>query len=154
MVNLRWRNTLPGLLRNPFSELERLQKDMDRIWGLFSDVPRHDRGAGVFPALNVSQDEDSLLVRAELPGVKHEDIEVNVQDDKLLIAGQRRMESGDEDVFYHRRERESGTFRRVISLPVPVDADNVSATLADGVLTVILPKAELAKPRKIEVNAS
>ncbi len=106
----------------------------------------------MFPALNVWQDGDNLLAEAELPGVKSEDLEISVVGSELTIHG-RRPESNDEGTSFHRRERGAGEFTRVVRLPVEVDPDKVQASLQDGVLRLTLPKAEAAKPRKIQVNA-
>ncbi len=107
---------------------------------------------GVFPPVNVREDEQTLYVEAELPGLKMADIEVYVMGDELTIKGQHKDECG-EDVTHHRRERGTGSFNRVLRLPVEVDAKKVQATLCNGVLTIELPKVEAAVPRKIEVKS-
>ena len=107
--------------------------------------------SGVYPPVNISEDEGALYVRAELPGVPAKDIDVSVEGDNLILRGERRIESSQE-VNYHRRERTAGTFRRIMSLPLRVDPKKVSATVQNGVLTIVLPKAEEAKPRQISVK--
>jgi HSP20 family protein len=109
-------------------------------------------GPGVYPALNVLEDENHLYVTAELPGVSPENIEISVQGESLTIRGERKILETEEKVSFHRRERESGVFRRVLNLPVKVDAENVTAKSADGLLKVVLPKGAEAKSRKIEVK--
>jgi HSP20 family protein len=109
--------------------------------------------AAGFPPLNVWEDGDSLYAEAELPGIKHEDLEITVMAGDLTIQG-RRSTLATEGVTFHRQERGAGTFNRVVRLPVEVDAQRVEATIRDGVLLVKLPKAESAKPKKITVRAA
>lgn len=104
-----------------------------------------------FPAVNVWQSENEVFAEAEVPGVKGEDLDISVVGNELTIKGTRQT-VGSENSAYHRRERGAGDFVRVIRLPVDVDADKVQASLRDGVLTLTLPKAEAAKPRKINVT--
>jgi HSP20 family protein len=133
-----------------------LRGEMDRLFDDFfgpgSALQRSMGPARVFPALNVWQDGDNLLAEAELPGLKSEDVEISVVGSELTIHG-RRSESDEQGVSYHRRERGVGEFTRTVRLPAEVDADKVQASLRDGVLRLTLPKAEAAKPRKIQVNA-
>ena len=109
--------------------------------------------SGVYPMINLEEDESSLYVTAELPGISVEDLSLSVHNDSLSLRGERKIPEVDEKINYHRRERKEGFFRRVISLPVKVDADNVSAEIKNGILHVILPKAEEAKPRQITIRA-
>jgi HSP20 family protein len=102
------------------------------------------------PAANVFEQDDTLLVEMEVPGVKNEQIDISVAGDELSVRIDR-PEIEQEGVTFHRRERPVGAFTRVLRLPVEVDADKVEAELRDGVLTIKLPKAESAKPRKINV---
>ena len=111
------------------------------------------RSPGVFPAINVSEDAASIYVRAELPGIKSDDLDVTMENETLTIAGEREMPSEDESVSYHRREREWGAFRRSFSIPARVDFDKVQARYSDGILTVVLPKAAEARPRQIAIQA-
>jgi len=154
MATVRWRPGMFGWQRDPFAEIEDLQREMNRLFSLFDSSPQTVFRGGVFPALNVSQDADNLYVRAELPGVSPQDLEISTQDDNLIIKGERKIPEEKEIVSYHRREREAGTFQRIISLPTRVDADKIAATCKDGVLTVTLPKAAEAKLRRIEVKAA
>jgi len=108
----------------------------------------------VYPAVNISEDGKNCYIRAELPGVNSEDLDVSFVDGSLVIRGERKIAPEKAGMSYHRRERQEGTFRRIISMPERVDPDKVSARLQNGVLTVTLPKAEEAKPRKISVKAS
>jgi len=140
---------LPNLeLRYP---LRQLRNEMDRLVSGFvqqaGDGLNFLRGQ---PAINLWETPDNLLFECELPGVKSEQLDISVVGDELTLKIQQPdlQESG---VTFHRRERPVGVFGRVVALPVPVEADRVEAKLRDGVLTVTLPKAESAKPRKIHV---
>jgi len=110
--------------------------------------------AGVFPLMNITEGKDNFYVRAELPGLKAGDLDISVTGDTLTIAGERKIPAEDEKAKYHRREREAGRFSRIITLPAQVDTGKVEAHSKDGLLTVILPKAEAAKPKQITIKTS
>lgn len=132
-----------------------LRRDVDRLVSGFlgnvaeSGWPLTGRGR---PAVNVWEDKDALYAELELPGVKSDQLELSVVSGELSIKVER-PEITEEGVTYHRRERGTGSFARVLRLPVDVDNEHVGAQLADGVLTITLPKAEAARPRKIEVTS-
>ena len=154
MAMVRW---MPGSLgsRDILSEFERLRNQMNSLLDNSagrSGLPGLGWG-GVYPTLNISEDQDHVFVTAELPGVAAGDINITVENDNLTIRGERKIPETDQKVNFHRREREAGFFRRVISLPNKIEAGQVSATVRDGVLTVTLPKAVEAKPRAISVQA-
>jgi HSP20 family protein len=107
--------------------------------------------SGWTPALDLYQNNDNVVAVIELPGMRKEDIDISLHDGLLTIAGERQSSSG-EGENAERTERFSGKFRRSISLPTRVDSGKVSATYKDGILTVTLPKAEEAKPKKVEVT--
>lgn len=139
--------------RNPFEELERMRRQMDHFLGSYTrDLPGATF-AGVFPLTNLSEDKDAYYVRAELPGIKANELDISITGNSLAISGQRMIPAQGENVKYHRREREAGTFSRVITLPGQVDANKVEAQSLNGVLTVVLPKAESAKPKQISIKA-
>lgn len=144
----------PGLgWRNPFAELERMQKQMDRLIGdrfLRSGWP--GLHAGVFPFVNVSEDKDHYFIRAELPGMESGDLDIQAAGSSVTLSGERKIPTEGNNVRYHRREREAGKFSRVINLPEAANMDKVKATLADGVLTVMISKSEASKPRQIAIN--
>jgi HSP20 family protein len=139
---------------NPLRELEQLQHRMDRLFQNAFGLERSPWRVGVYPLVNVSEDRDHLYVRAELPGVKAEDLEITIQDNSLILRGQRKIATEEKQVNYHRRERESGFFRRIVALPARIQADKVEATCKDGILTIKLAKPEEVKPRKIEVKVA
>jgi HSP20 family protein len=153
MAVIRWKPGLFGWHRDPFSEMDRLRREMDRISSAFTEGRGIAPAAGVFPALNMSEDDHNLYVRAELPGVAPENIEITTKENNLILKGERKIPAEGEKVSYHRKERDAGNFRRIISLPTRVDSDRVTAICKNGVLAVTLPKAEEAKPRQISVRS-
>jgi HSP20 family protein len=137
---------------HPLGELEQMQRRMDRLFqDAYSREGRPWR-VGVYPLVNISEDRDHIMVRAELPGVQAADLEITLQDNSLILRGERKIPAEDKQVNYHRRERESGFFRRIVALPAMVRGDNVEATCKDGILTIKMAKPEEVKPRKIEVK--
>jgi len=149
MAIVRWRTE-----SDPFGELNRLRREVDRLFNDFGTTTAEPFFSRAYPALNVSEDGENFYVRAELPGVSPEDLDVSVVEGSLVIRGERKISPEQEGVNYHRREREGGVFRRILNLPERMDPAKVSAGLRNGILTVTLAKAEEAKPRKIGVKAS
>jgi HSP20 family protein len=126
--------------------LASLQDELDRLF----ETPLRAWA----PALDVHEDKDSFVIRAELPGLKREEIEVSLHDGALIISGERKFEKTEEGVEVHRQERFYGKFQRALTLPTQVAGDKVKAAYKDGVLTVTLPKAEAAKPKQIDVSVN
>jgi HSP20 family protein len=146
---------LPGWsLRNPFVELDLLRRQMDRRFEemLQGAPPRGSVPAGVFPLINLTESQNNYRLRAELPGMKAEELDIQVLGRNVTISGERKIQSEGKDAKYHRRERESGKFSRIIGLPGDINADKVQAQLVNGVLTVTIPKSEAAKPKQIAVK--
>lgn len=137
--------------RSPFAELERLRRHMDR---LFEEWPRSYQrpAAGVFPLINLTENKDSYFIRAELPGISSEELNIQATVNSVSISGERRIPDENKEAQWHRRERESGKFSRVIGVPSEINPDQVEASLVNGILTVVVPKAEVAKPRQISVR--
>ena len=141
---------------SPFRELVSLQQEMNR---LFEDMmTRRPEGAAAeaaiwVPAVDVSEREDAITVRLEVPGVKKEDIKISVTNNILTVKGEKRMEKDTTDESYHRVERVYGTFVRSLELPTTVAADQVKAAYGDGVLTITLPKSEEVRPKEIPIEA-
>ena len=108
--------------------------------------------AGVFPLVNLTEERDNYYIRAELPGMKADELNISVTGNGVSIAGERKISAEGDNVRYHRREREAGTFSRMIGLPGEVNPDKVDATFKDGILTVTVPKAEKAKPKQITIK--
>jgi HSP20 family protein len=134
--------TRPGLAA--FGRLANLQDELERMF----ESPLQAWA----PPLDVHEDKDAFTIRAELPGMKREDIEVSIQDGALVISGERQEEKVAEGTEVHRQERFYGRFSRALTLPVAVSSDKVKAVYKDGILTVTLPKAEEAKPKQITVS--
>ncbi len=135
-----------------YRDLDDVRRELDRVFDSLGDFTGF-RTAGVFPAINVFETPDAIRVRAEIPGVRREDLEVSVENDTLTVAGKREMTRESDEASFHRREREWGSFRRSFSLPVRIDGNHVQARYADGILTVELPKAAEARPKQITVSA-
>jgi HSP20 family protein len=140
--------------RSPFEEIERMRRQMDRLAEGLGGTLLRQPSAGVFPLINLTEDTDNFYVRAELPGVNAGDLDISVTGNSLSIEGERKIDPADENAKYHRKEREAGKFSRAFNLPTQVDTTKVEAHSADGILTVILPKSESAKPKQITVKAS
>lgn len=104
-------------------------------------------------AVDVAENEDGYLVKASVPGVNVEDIEITLEDGVLTVAGEIKVEEESEDLNYHVRERRYGKFSRTVRFPTLVNGDAIEATYENGVLTLNVPKAEEVKPRRIEIKA-
>jgi HSP20 family protein len=151
MAIFRWKNPFYENLKE-FRELDRLQDEVNRLYENFFGKSPYTERRDVFPPINVSEDHENLYVSAELPGVDAKDINITAEEDGLTIKGTRRLEAGNEEASYHRREREGGGFNRKINLPTRVITEKVIAETKNGILTVILPKAEEVKPKTIEIK--
>jgi len=132
----------------PFGELGRFQRDMERNWAGLRSPNRNEFS----PAVDVYEEKEAIVVRAEVPGVKREEIDVSLDGNILTLKGQRKFEKEDEGKRFHRVEREYGAFVRQFQLPNTVDAEKIEAKLADGVLTLRVPKKDVVKARKINVG--
>lgn len=139
---------------SPFEELDRMKREMDTLFGDMRERVLREPAAGVFPLMNVTESKDNYYIRAELPGINSDELDISVTGDSLSLSGERKISEENQNAKYHRREREAGKFNRIISLPSPVDTAKVEAKCMDGVLTVVLPKAEAAKPKQISVKGS
>jgi len=125
---------------------------MDKWQGALSEGAFPIPAAGVFPLTNVTEDKDNYYVRAELPGINSDELDIQVTVKGISISGERKIPVEGNNVKYHRREREAGKFSRTINLPEDVDVNKVDASLNNGILTVTIPKAEIAKPRQISIK--
>lgn len=138
--------------RRPFNELYRLRRQMNELYGAFAESAAPMLSAGVFPLTNVNEDSNNYYVRAELPGIKSDELDIQVTSDGISVTGERKIPEEGNGVKYHRREREAGKFSRSINLPGEIDVNAVEASLKNGILTVTIPKAEVAKPRQITIK--
>lgn len=149
MALIRW---------DPFREISTLQERMNR---LFSEVARRSpvaeeemiQGAWI-PPVDIFETGDSIVIKAELPGISKEDITLEVKENTLSIKGEKKFEKDVKEESYHRVERSYGAFQRAFALPSTVQQDKVKAKFRDGILEVTLPKAEEAKPKQIKVDVS
>lgn len=134
-------------------DMERMAHDFLGNVGAWPQVGVALVGNRAFPPLNVWESDDCLRAEAELPGVEPGNVDISVEGLELTIKGERKADES-KGATYHRRERGAGSFSRTVRLPFEVDAGAIQATLRDGLLSIVLPKAEAAKPRKIPVNVS
>ena len=149
---IRYHNQGRSDLAHAFDRFAALRDEMDRVFDrsfgpVFRTPGSFSRWA---PALDVYQDKEQFTVVAELPGLKKEDIELALHDGVLTISGERKQEKKGEEGY--RNERFFGRFQRSVTLPTRVDGNKVKATYQDGILKVVLPKAEEAKPKQIEIS--
>ena len=149
MIYRRFFNVPTWRFSNPLYELHRMRQQLEQM---FDDTSQQSVSAGVFPLINLTEDKDNYYVRAELPGVKGDELDIQVTANNLAISGERKIAEERESARYHRREREAGSFSRMIGLPGDINPDKVDAKLANGILTVKVSKAEAAKPKQITVN--
>ena len=140
--------------RDFFGDLTDMQQEMNRLFDEFFGERRTSMAEGQWaPAVDVSETESEMVVRVELPGMTHDDIEVNLQDNVLTLKGEKKQEKKEEKENFHRLERSYGSFTRSFSLPAGVKQEDIKATFKDGVLEVSLPKTEEVKPKKIAITA-
>ena len=133
--------------------LTRLHGDIDDLFdSFFRGLDRPFAGYKAWPAIDVAEEEDSIVVRAEVPGCKTEDIDISVYGNTLTISGEKKLSEEKKEKGYYHVESTYGSFRRELTLPTDVDQDKIDATCKDGVLSVTLPKAEKAKAVKIKVK--
>lgn len=138
MVIARW---------DPFRELEELQERVNR---LFQERTSRGGARAWAPVVDVYEDENSIVVRAELPGMKREDIDIEITHDSLTISGERKFDA-DEKQNFLRVERPYGAFSRSFAINVPVNTEDVKASYKDGILEISIPKSEETKPKKVQV---
>lgn len=136
---------------SPWRDIDQVADQFNRFFG--DPSFRDPEGRGWVPAVNVEETKDQLVLTAELPGMRGEDVEIGVESNVLTISGKKEeTRENTEESRYHVWERRSGTFQRSFSLPRTVKADDISATFEDGILRVEMPKAPEAKGRTIEVR--
>ena len=133
--------------------LSRLHNEMDDLFdGFFRGLDRPFSGYKAWPAIDVAEEKDSIVVRAEVPGCKAEDINISVYGNKLTISGEKKLDEEKKEKGYYHVESTYGSFRRELTLSADVDQDKIEATCKDGVLSVTLPKAAKAKTVKVKVK--
>ena len=136
-----------------FDQMERMSRQMNQMTSAPFGKPAFWFGpARVFPAVNITEDQDNYYVRAELPGMKADDLDIQVDGKNLMISGERKIGPEGDKVKYHRKEREAGKFSRIINLPGDVNSEKVTAGLVNGILNVSIAKQEAAKPKQINIK--
>lgn len=142
---------------DPFRELRTINDEMNRLFGAGStgSLDTNDLVRGAWsPRVDIFEDDNRLVVEAELPGLSRDDFEVSVENNVLTLKGERKFEKTTEGDNYHRVERSYGNFSRQFTLPQTVTSEGAAADFDNGVLRIALPKREETKARKIEVNSS
>jgi len=145
--------TLVPIHRMHRNNLTRLHGDIDDLFdGFFRGLERPFAGYKAWPAIDVAEQDDAIVVRAEVPGCKAQDIDISVYGNTLTISGEKKLSEEKKEKGYYHVESTYGSFRRELSLPTEVDQDKIDATCKDGVLSITLPKAEKAKAVKVKVK--
>jgi HSP20 family protein len=148
MALARWR---------PFRDLVSIQDEMNRLFDEFfgrvpsrfeTELSRSDWS----PRVDISETKDDIVVKAEIPGMKKEDIKITLQDNVLTLSGERKQEKEENDTDYYRMERFYGSFTRFFNLPTVVQADRIKASYKEGILSITLPKDEEVKPKQIPIE--
>jgi HSP20 family protein len=149
MALIRW---------EPVAELNTIQNEMNRLFNTFFDQPAPgSRGSGArrwIPAMDLIETADQYVLRADLPGLSDEDVNVQLQDSVLTVSGERKAENDQQQEGYYRLERAFGAFSRSLTLPEGVNPDGVSARFDRGVLEITIPKPEQKKPRQVRISVS
>ncbi len=139
-----------------FKDLMALQEEMNRLFNeAFSRFRLPEEGPMAVswsPAVDIYETEDKIVVKAELPGVDRKDVSIEIRDNTLILKGEKKAEKTVKEENYYRLERSYGSFQRTFSLPVNIQQDKITAKYKDGVLEILLPKVEEAKPRQIKID--
>jgi HSP20 family protein len=147
MAIIRW---------EPAREINSLQNEMNRLFSTFFDAPATPAGGGSprrwIPAIDLVETDDHFVLRADLPGLSEDDVELALEDNVLTLSGERKTEHEERGEGFYRLERAAGTFSRSLTLPEGVDGDAIAATFDKGVLEVRIPKPEQRKPRKLQIQ--
>jgi HSP20 family protein len=143
---------------NPVRDLYKIQDEMNQVMDRFFS-PDLFEGSTIdtsawIPSMDVREDKDNFAISMELPGLKKEDVKLTFKEGTLTVEGERKQEEETEDVNYHRVERRYGKFLRSFKLPTYVKEDKIEATFKDGILNIVVPKAEEVKPKQIQVKIS
>lgn len=136
------------------SPFQRLRDEMEQLFEeMLPTGSMLSSARDTFPSVNLWEDDEAVYAEAELPGFKIEELEIAATTEELSLKGERKDPNGSE-AWYHRRERGTGSFARSVRLGCPIQPDRVQATLADGVLTITMPKAEAVRPRKVQIRVA
>ena len=147
MAIIRW---------EPARELQSIQQEMNRLFGTFFDSPAGAGDGGALrrwiPAMDLIEEDDRYVLRADLPGVREDEVHVELEDNVLTISGERKSEHEERKEGLYRLERASGSFSRSLTLPEGIDPDSIQARFDKGVLEVRVPKPEQRKPRRVAIS--
>jgi len=137
---------------DPFETLMRFQDDLSRAIGTRNGQPREHVSTRVWsPMVDVYEDQDAIVIKTDLPGVSQDDIDIEMNNDMLTIRGERKFDDEARRDNYVRVERQYGSFQRTFTIGIPVEPDKIKAVFKNGILELTLPKAEITKPRKVQV---
>jgi HSP20 family protein len=139
---------------DPLREIRNLQEEMNRLFNTFRSFDDDLITGAWTPSVDIYENKDQVVIEAELPGMKPEDVNISIENNVLTIQGERKFEKQEESDNYHRIERRYGSFTRSFTLPPTVNPDEVKAEFDNGLLRVTLAKREEAKPRRIEIKAT
>lgn len=156
LSKLARRDRRNGSALRQLGEFERFFDDFFRnpLWERSAGGEWPSLGAEWVPAVDIEETDGEYRIHAEMPGMRREDVKVSLLDNVLTLSGEKRAEAEEKERRVHRTERVYGSFQRSFTLPEPIQADKVTASFKDGVLTVTVPKSEEAKPRQIEVKVN
>jgi HSP20 family protein len=147
MALIRW---------EPAREMQTIQQEMNRLFNTFYDPSGNPRNGETqrtwIPPMDLVEEQDHFIVRADLPGMSEEEVNIELEDNVLTISGERTRSQEERKEGYYRLERASGRFARSLTLPEAVDPESVSARLENGVLELTIPKPEERKPRRVAIN--
>ena len=143
----------PPTCWEPMREMLTLREAMNQLFDDSFTRPINMSGGSVLPAIDLYQDDEKVVVRAALPGLKAEDVQISVTGDMLTLRGEFKLVNDPKDVTYHLREQHYGAFERSLRLPAEVQTDKSKADFENGVLTISLPKAEAIRPKTISIKA-
>ncbi len=142
------------ILRKPMSEMVTLREAMDRLFDDAFTRPSGLNGFGEVPVIDMYQTNDNVVVKAGLPGLKAEDVQITVTDNMLSLHGEFKEEKEEKEATCHMREHRYGSFKRSLALPSDVQTEKATADFKDGILTITLPKSEAVKPKTISIKAT
>ena len=150
MALIRW---------EPTRELSSLQGEMNRLFNSFFEAPSQVANGGTgmvnrwIPAMDLVEQDEHYVLRADLPGMREDDVNIELENNVLTVSGERKHESTDKGKGFYRIERASGSFSRILTLPEGVDAAAIAASFRDGVLELRIPKPEQRKPHRVRISA-
>lgn len=155
MTLVRWQPRSAVRRWGPYRDFEDVQGEMNRLfdWAFGRRGDEGSFGGSWMPAVDVYEEGDSFHIHADLPGLKRDDIDITVDGNTMTISGEKKRENETKEDGYYRAERYYGKFSRSIDMPVTVDTSKIDAKYKDGVLEIVLPKSETARPKQIKISS-